>query len=63
MLYSDAQIESCPLKLHRFKILVSTDKHLRHHTRPLVSVAAVGGIGGRKTFEQAGRHHDSPAIG
>ena len=63
MLYSSAQIGSCPWELHRFKVLASADKHPCHLARPLVTVAAVKGFGGRKTFHRAGRHPDSPPTG
>jgi hypothetical protein len=53
MLYSTAWIEICPKELYWSKVLVSMEKHPRHPARPLVSVVAVKGFGGRKTFLHA----------
>ena len=44
------------------KFLVFSDIPPCHHTRPLVSVTAVGGFGGTKTFSRVGRHPDLLAI-
>ena len=63
MLYSSAQIVIFPQELYWSNVLASMDKNPCHPARPLVSVAAVKGFGGRKTFHHEGRHPDSPGIG
>ena len=52
MFYSSAQIEICPLELCWSKVLASMDENPFHPARPLVSVVAVKGLGGRKTFHR-----------
>ena len=53
MLYSSARIEICPQELYWSKVLASMHNYPRHPARPLVSVVAVKGFGGRKTFLRA----------
>ena len=62
MLYSSALIEICPWEVLWFKVFALQRNNFCHLARPLVTVAAVKGFGGRKTFHHAGRHSDSPPL-
>ena len=53
MLHSNAQMKSGPQELYWSKVLASMHNYPRHPARPLVSVVAVKGFGGRKTFLRA----------
>ena len=53
MLHSSAWIEICPYELDWSKVLASMHNYPRHPARPLVSVVAVKGFGGRKSFLHA----------
>ena len=53
MPHSSARIEICPQELDWSKVLASMDKNPCRPARPLVSVVAVKGFGGRKLFLHA----------